>query len=90
MVYFSIGRPRSLHEEAYSRVYTAIRIKPFYRAEGRPCGRPSFALSTGSPRTNYFFFVTPMAVKLKMPYSKSITVSVMPFSHGLRRYLVAE
>ena len=90
MVYLSIGSLVSSARGACSRVYTATLSERFGRREGRPRGRPSVRVRSGSPRLGYFFFVTPIAVWLKMPYSKSITVSVMPFSHGLRRYLVAE
>lgn len=56
-----------------------------------PASRPALVMPVRAhPQRTYFFFVTPTWTRSKMPYSKSITVSVMPLSHGLRRYLVAE
>ena len=72
-------------------MYTATRSEWFSCREGRPSGRPSVRYPVWlTPCGAYFFLVTPMLTRSKMPYSKSITVSEMPFTHGLRSDLVAE
>lgn len=85
----TLGGSSSVHRTFRECIPRHVRHGP-KKLKAGPAAGPQ-CVSRGSPRgRSYFFAVTAIAVRSKMPYSKSITVSVMPFTHGLRRYLVAE